>query len=275
MCAATVALPTAEAGTPDVAALQWALLKRGLYHGALNGDGSSATDRAVRAAQRRAGLIVDGVVGPKTSKLLRLRTFGSRQLRLHRRGSDVVALQFALAAHGFPSGVVDGVYGDHTEAAVRRFQRFAGLTVDGDAGGATFDALRRPPPSVPYPLLRPLDGSITDGFGPRGLRFHAGADIPAPQGTAISAAAPGRVSWAGWRDGGWGLLVVVADPDDVRTMYAHLSRVDVSLGQRVKPGSLLGQVGSTGDATGPHLHFEVRVRGAAVNPEPALGLLSP
>jgi murein DD-endopeptidase MepM/ murein hydrolase activator NlpD len=89
-------------------------------------------------------------------------------------------------------------------------------------------------------------------------------------GTGVTAAGPGRVAWAGWRDGGWGELVVIAHRNGVRSMYAHLSRVEVRLGEQVGAGFEVGRVGATGHATGPHLHFEVRVRGAAVDPLPAL-----
>jgi murein DD-endopeptidase MepM/ murein hydrolase activator NlpD len=78
------------------------------------------------------------------------------------------------------------------------------------------------------------------------------------------------VTWAGRLAGGWGKLVVVAHADGVRTMYAHLSSIAVRLGERVATGDRLGAVGATGEATGPHLHFEVRLRGAAVDPRPAL-----
>jgi murein DD-endopeptidase MepM/ murein hydrolase activator NlpD len=92
----------------------------------------------------------------------------------------------------------------------------------------------------------------------------------APTGTFVAAAGSGRVTYAGRLAGGWGNLVVVAHSNDVRTMYAHLSSVAVRLGARVAAGDRLGAVGATGDATGPHLHFEVRLRGAAVDPRPAL-----
>jgi murein DD-endopeptidase MepM/ murein hydrolase activator NlpD len=264
------AAPAAAAGDPAVAAVQLRLLERGLYRGPLDGIRGPATDHAVRTAQRRAGLAADGVVGPQTRRALRLRPFGSRLLRAGARGTDVLELQFALAEHGFPSGVFDGMFGGHTRRALRHFQRFAGLAVDGAAGPATFRVLQMPPPRIPFVLARPLDAPVSDGFGPRGLRFHAGLDLPAPSGTGVAAAAPGRVSYAGWREGGWGRLVVVAHRDGVRSLYAHLSRIDVRLGQRVEAGFQLGLVGATGDATGPHLHFEVRVRGAAVDPVPAL-----
>jgi murein DD-endopeptidase MepM/ murein hydrolase activator NlpD len=78
------------------------------------------------------------------------------------------------------------------------------------------------------------------------------------------------VTWAGPLAGGWGKLVVVAHADGVRTLYAHLSSIAVRVGARVGTGDRLGAVGATGDATGPHLHFEVRLRGAAVDPRPAL-----
>jgi murein DD-endopeptidase MepM/ murein hydrolase activator NlpD len=71
--------------------------------------------------------------------------------------------------------------------------------------------------------------------------------------------------------GGWGYLVSIAHGNGIRTMYAHLSRIDVRVGARVAAGHQIGLVGSTGHSTGPHLHFEVRVRGAPVDPLPAFG----
>ena len=263
--------PARAAGDPAVAVLQATLQSRGLYTAAVDGLRGPATEAAVRAAQRRAGLAVDGVVGPRTRRALRLRPLGSRALRVGAAGTDVLALQFALAWHGFPSGTFDGGFGAHTDAAVRRFQRFARLTADGVAGPATFAALRAPPPRIALSLARPIQGPVTDGFGPRGSRFHSGIDIPAPAGTGVVAAAPGRVAYAGWLPGGGGLRVAVAHRDGVRTLYAHLSRVEVRVGELVQAGWQVGRVGATGDATGPHLHFEVRVRGAAVDPVPALG----
>jgi murein DD-endopeptidase MepM/ murein hydrolase activator NlpD len=74
------------------------------------------------------------------------------------------------------------------------------------------------------------------------------------------------VTWAGTRAGGWGKLVTVAHVDGVRTMYAHLSAILVRVGDWIAGGTVIGRVGSTGHATGPHLHFEVRIHGAAVDP---------
>jgi murein DD-endopeptidase MepM/ murein hydrolase activator NlpD len=258
------------AGDPAVAGLQTALRARGLYAGATDGLRGPVTDRAIRRAQRRARLAVDGVVGPRTRRALRLRQLGTRPLRIGASGTDVAGLQFALSWHGFPCGTIDGGFGAHTDAAVRRFQRFTGLVADGIAGSATIAALRRPPPALRLSLTRPLEAPVADPFGPRGDRFHSGIDLPAPAGTGVVAAAPGHVAYAGWLAGGWGRLVTIVHAGGVRTMYAHLSRVDVHVGEAVQSGWQVGLVGATGDATGPHLHFEVRVRGAAVDPVPAL-----
>ena len=269
-CVCAFSAPARGAGDPNTAALQAVLRARGVYRGSLDGIRGPATVRALRRAQAQGRLAADGIVGPRTRRLLRLRPLGARTLRQRTRGSDVLALQVALAEHGFPSGVFDGIFGPRTAAAVRGFQRYAGVAVDGIAGGQTIGALRRPPPRLPYTLAWPLEGPVGDRFGPRGRRFHEGIDLPAPVGTGVAAAAPGRVTWAGFHAGGFGRLVVVASRDQVRILYAHLARIDVRLRERVEAGFQIGLVGQSGDATGPHLHFEVRVRGAAVDPLPAL-----
>jgi murein DD-endopeptidase MepM/ murein hydrolase activator NlpD len=259
--------PSAAAADARVAALQVALHSRGLYDGTIDGVSGPRTTRAVLAYQRRAGLARDGIAGPRTFAALGGHaTLGKRLLAPGKHGLDVAALQFALAAHGFPSGTFDGAFGPRTEAALRRFQRWTGLAADGRAGPATARALARGAPHCTRRLVRPLGSAVGDPFGPRGARFHSGVDFPAPNEIGVAAAGPGYVSWAGWRDGGWGMLVVVAHGGGIRSMYAHLSRVEVRVGERVGAGFEVGRVGSTGDATGPHLHFEVRVRGAAVDP---------
>lgn len=268
--ALTLASGALAGGNPEIAALQVGLKGRGLYAGTVDGVLGPGTESALRRFQRRKGLAADGVPGPRTRKALgrygKRSPLGRRQLTLGARGWDVAALQFALAWHGFPSGNFDGHLGSHTDAALRSFQRWAGVTPDGTAGPSTVAALRAPDPRCPLSLARPLIAPVGDVFGPRGTRFHAGVDFPAASGTPVGAARGGRVVFAGSSASGWGNLVVLAHGSGVRTRYAHLSRIDVRVGARVAGGSTIGLVGTTGESTGPHLHFEVLVRGAAVDP---------
>jgi murein DD-endopeptidase MepM/ murein hydrolase activator NlpD len=272
---ALLAAPAAAraAGDADVAALQVALRAHGLYRGTVDGVAGAGTRSAVRSFQSRNGLVADGVAGAATRRALGRRgrpSFGTRSLNGGDTGWDVAALQFRLAWRGFPSGNMDGGYGSHTKAAVRRFQAYAGLSADGVAGPATQSALRGPIPRSPVWLVAPVASRIGDRFGPRGNRFHTGLDYPAGAGTPVTAAGRGQVVSAGWDGGGYGNLVVVEHPRGVRSWYAHLARIDVRDGQSVVAGTRLGSVGATGVATGPHLHFELRLAGAALDPLTAL-----
>jgi hypothetical protein len=258
------------AGNVSVAALQVALSARSLYGGTIDGVMGPATRAGVIRLERRYRLPQDGVAGPRVRrKLGRLgrHPLGSRDMRPGDVGWDVAALQFRLAWHGFPSGTFDGGYGAHVEAAVVRFQRWAHLSADGVAGKATLTALRRHRiPVSPLRLRRPVTARLGDIFGPRGNRFHSGVDFESSQGDPVRAAGAGRVVFAGYNSGGYGRLVVIRHARGVTTWYAHLSRFAVHRGEHVSAGELVGRVGATGHATGPHLHFEVRLRGAAVNP---------
>jgi murein DD-endopeptidase MepM/ murein hydrolase activator NlpD len=120
-------------------------------------------------------------------------------------------------------------------------------------------------------LSRPAMGPITSGFGYRMhpvlgyRRLHAGVDIGAGTGAPVSAAAEGEVFFASWR-GGYGRCIILLHGGGMSTLYGHLSRIDVAAGQRVRRGQRIGAVGSTGLASGPHLHFEVRRNGVPVSP---------
>ena len=119
--------------------------------------------------------------------------------------------------------------------------------------------------------LWPVKGGLAGSFGERADpftgegEFHTGVDIRAEAGAPIRATADGVVTFSG-RDGGYGQLVIVDHGGGVQTYYAHLSRIDTQEGRDVRRGEVLGAVGSTGRVTGPHLHYEVRIGGAPVNP---------
>ena len=271
---ALLAAPVAHAaGRPAVAALQVTLRHHHVYRGPVDGVLGPLTTTAVVRFQRRHGLTPDGVAGPKTRRAFgrfASHVLGSRPLARGNTGWDVAELQFALAWHGFPNATIDGGFGAHVERALKKFQRWAGLPADGVAGPATFRALRAPLPRCPISLAWPLRAPLGSPFGPRGTGFHPGLDFTAWSGAPVSAAAPGRVVFAAYDPSGYGNLVEVAHGAGVVSMYAHLSSVSVRVGQRVATGTRVGRVGATGEATGPHLHFEVRIRGAAVDPLPSL-----
>jgi murein DD-endopeptidase MepM/ murein hydrolase activator NlpD len=114
-------------------------------------------------------------------------------------------------------------------------------------------------------LIWPVDGVVVSGFGMRWGRMHEGIDIAASSGTPIRAAAAGTVIHAGWL-GGYGNLVVLDHGNGLATAYAHASAILVGVGVQVSQGETVSLVGSTGNSSGPHLHFEVRVNGVAVDP---------
>lgn len=114
-------------------------------------------------------------------------------------------------------------------------------------------------------FIWPVNGAVVSGYGLRWGRLHEGIDIAASTGTSIWAAAAGTVIYAGWL-GGYGNLVVVDHGNGLSTAYAHASAIVVTVGQTVSQGETLSLVGSTGNSSGPHLHFEVRVNGVAVDP---------
>jgi len=122
------------------------------------------------------------------------------------------------------------------------------------------------------PTIWPVDGKLEGGFGGRrnpfggpGYEFHTGQDIEAPLGAPVVAGASGKILFVGWQNG-YGQLVVVDHGGGLTTRYGHLSHIDVDAGQQVSRGQLVGKVGSTGRSTGPHLHYEVRINEAPVNP---------
>jgi murein DD-endopeptidase MepM/ murein hydrolase activator NlpD len=125
--------------------------------------------------------------------------------------------------------------------------------------------VRRAPPTTPLRFLSPVGAPASDGFGPRGNAFHTGVDYPADYGVPVTAAGYGCVANVTW-DSGYGNLVVIEHRFGVTSWYAHLNTVRVRDGQCVRAAARVGTVGSTGRSSGPHLHFELRVRDAAIDP---------
>jgi hypothetical protein len=237
------------------------------------------THRAVLDFQARNGLDVDGVVGPVTWTAL----FGLEQAAAAAgagEGGVAVILRERTDGAGSPSaerpaGVPAVGGGDSPDVP-------AGGDGAGDGGSTPSDpgTPRTQPVSIPAPagdgacgslrLGDPVNGTVTSGFGPRWGRNHDGLDIAAPTGTAIRAVECGVVSFSGVQ-GGYGNMVCIKHSSRFETCYAHMSRIAASNGQRVQKGQVIGYVGCTGSCTGPHLHFETRVDGAARDPRPYLG----
>jgi murein DD-endopeptidase MepM/ murein hydrolase activator NlpD len=130
----------------------------------------------------------------------------------------------------------------------------------------------RPNPSGALAALRsrpPVPGPINSDFGTRRSfwrrQFHTGIDIAASRGTPVQAPMGGTVTFAGWR-GGYGKTIIIDHGEEFRTLYGHLSRVGVRRGQRVESGAAIGATGASGNASGPHLHYEILAKGRPINP---------
>ena len=175
-----------------------------------------------------------------------------------------------ITARGVSAGVVAG--GDCAEAAAAAAAAAAAkkqgttsnqVTTTGSGSATRYSG------TFTWPLPGYTSASSAYGwrthpiYGTR--KFHKGEDIPAPTGAAIVAAASGTVTTAGWVSG-YGNYTVINHGGGVMTAYGHQSAIYVSVGQTVSAGQTIGAVGSTGNSTGPHLHFEVYVNGATQNP---------
>jgi murein DD-endopeptidase MepM/ murein hydrolase activator NlpD len=121
------------------------------------------------------------------------------------------------------------------------------------------------PTGNPGGLAWPVSGPVTSPFGWRWGRMHEGIDIAVPTGTPVHAAGSGVVIYAGWMDG-YGNFVILDHGGGIATAYGHNTSVAVAVGQSVSQGQVIAYAGSTGHSTGPHVHFEVRVNGSAVDP---------
>lgn len=134
---------------------------------------------------------------------------------------------------------------------------------------AVAQVIRRGTKSKPTYMYPVTNWNVTSNFGYRWGRLHAGTDVGVPIGTTVRASRGGQVITAGWV-GGYGNCVIIDHGDGVCTRYGHLNEVTVSVGQYVDQGQQIALSGNTGRSTGPHLHFEIRINGEAVDPTPYL-----
>ena len=188
----------------------------------------------------------------------------------------IARLRVALMDSGLPAGVIpaaaraSGVGGPFVPLPARSlpFEQEAALLQD-----AMLQADRLTALADKIPLRQPLPGApeVTSTFGPRADPFlgrpamHTGIDFREPYGESVHATAAGTVVIAA-SEGGYGTMVEVDHGNGLSTRYAHLSSVSVMPGQRIETGAVVGRVGSSGRATGPHLHYETRINGEAVDP---------
>jgi murein DD-endopeptidase MepM/ murein hydrolase activator NlpD len=197
--------------------------------------------------------------------------------------SDQASQSAVITASGLvpplPSGptALDGIDVTMNHVSFGRAQDIIGAPIDfarmprpAAAGGKGISRLMGGIAVMPSRL--PLAaGTMTSRFGMRHhpilgmVRGHSGVDFAAPTGSPVYATAPGQIAAAGW-NGGLGLFVAINHGGGMQTRYGHLSRLAVADGQIVPVGAIIGYVGSTGLSTGPHLHYEVRMNGAAINP---------
>ena len=233
--------------------------------GSVDGIGSSSVAVALARAEAAQEHAAHSLREPALRKIMRVQT------ALAETGLPPSRWQVELGGTGGPFVPLDKVAGFDGSLALLR---------DTAAEATRLDSI-----VAHVPLRRPLAGplDVTSTFGPRLDPFlgrpamHTGIDLHEATGDAVTATADGTVTIAG-PDGGYGNMVEIDHGGGLATRYAHLSAVDVAVGQRVAAGALVGRVGSTGRATGPHLHYETRIDGTPVDPArflQAAAILSP
>jgi murein DD-endopeptidase MepM/ murein hydrolase activator NlpD len=214
----------------------------------------AAAERRATAATRRLTAASVSVITARTTEARGVRDelAASRDTLLSARRLKASALASSRESRA--------EYLAEVEALAAQSAALAAAIRDAQAGGSNGSGT----PSAAG-LVWPVNGPVVSGYGMRWGRMHEGIDIAAGLGTPIRAAAAGTVIHAGWL-GGYGNLVVLDHGDGLATAYAHASAILVGVGQSVAQGETVSLVGSTGNSTGPHLHFEVRVNGTAVDP---------
>ena len=197
----------------DVAALQVALQARGRTRATVDGVARPGNDAGACAAPGPPGLAADGTPGPRRAarSAAGAPAWGSRPLRAGTRGWDVAGDAVPAPPPGLPVRAVDGGFGPRSRRGAAPLPGLGRADADGVAGPSTAPRCRAGA-ALAAALAPPVGAPVGDRFGPRGERFHAGLDYPAPAGTPVGAAGRGCVSTAGWDPGGYGNLVVDRAP---------------------------------------------------------------
>jgi len=197
----------------------------------------------------------------------RRKAAGEKLATLEKARSDQVRLKGALDARIVEvSSEIDALAREEaTLSNLIRSRQLAAEASDGPADKST-DSGGGETRSSGAGVAWPAQGSLTSGFGYRWGRLHAGIDIANSVGTPIRAAKSGTVIVSGYNEGGYGNWIIIDHGGGFSTLYGHMSRLRASEGQSVKQGDRIGDMGNTGNSTGPHLHFETRVSGNPRNP---------
>ncbi|HTW84321.1 MAG TPA: peptidoglycan DD-metalloendopeptidase family protein [Candidatus Sulfotelmatobacter sp.] len=240
---------------------------------------NEATIRARRADERQVALIQASLLGAQTE--LQTEEAQQQQQRFALDGLAQQRRNLVAAADSQRRSVQTEVtqLDDISEAEeaeleglIREKQREAELAYQQARRAALLSGEELPPePGAPGELMWPVSGPITSPFGYRmhpvyhRMILHAGIDIGVPTGTTVAAAAAGKIIVAGY-EGDCGNMVAIDHHGGLSTMYCHLSQIFVSVGQEVQRGQAIGAAGATGDATGPHVHFQVMQDGHPVDP---------
>lgn len=205
--------------------------------------------------------------------------------------SDMEHIKLALQGYNFGGGYITWAlekHGGYSKANAVEFSKIqakkTGMSAYGDPdyvehvlryypfGNPSYGIVNTGPGKLGLPIQNMKKGNITSPFGHRsspggiGSTNHMGLDIGFPTGTHVLACEVGKVEVAGW-NGGFGKCIIISHGGGLKTVYGHLSKINVTKGQAVVRGQFIGKVGSTGDSTGPHLHLGVMVNGSYVDPQ--------
>jgi murein DD-endopeptidase MepM/ murein hydrolase activator NlpD len=262
-----------KAGTPDVASVILSssdfddLVERTEYLQAIQTQDEAVVGRVRDLRDETRSLVGRLEVAKETIEEAR-NEIAAKERELERTRGALESQEAALvASRAERQATLDGI-DDHIHelegdyAAIQ--EEIQAQIVEAQTGYEPLPAGPTPAPSAAG-MIWPVDGILTSGFGYRWGRMHEGIDISVPEGTPIRAAASGTVILAAY-SGGYGNYTCVDHGGGLSTCYAHQSGYAVSSGSSVSQGDTIGYSGNTGSSTGPHLHFEVRINGAAVDP---------